>query len=140
MMRPSGKIFNLTLWLCCFSGFSLVQAADDPTHSASASSQATTGADNSGINTRDSRGATLTPQDQSNQKEDRKVLAAVRRAVVQDKALSISAHNVKILVTDGVVTLRGLVNSEDEKSKLGQIATQVAGVASINNQLEVKRN
>lgn len=136
-MRPLGKTLNVAFALCCLGAFSIVQAADDPL-SNSTSSQATSNANNSGINTRDKHNSTLTPEDQSNQKGDRKVLADIRRAIVQDKALSISAHNVKILVNGGVVTLRGPVNSEDEKSKLSQIATQIAGVASINNQLDVK--
>ena len=66
------------------------------------------------------------------------MLAAVRRAVVRDKTLSTSAHNVKIVAKDGVVTLRGPVRSEDEKGKIEKLAQQVAGVASVENQLDVK--
>ena len=136
-MRPAGKIINsVLLLLCCAHAFSATQPAD--TSSNSASAQNMTGADNSGINTRDQQGAILTPQDQPNRSEDRKVLAAVRRAVVRDKALSVAAHNIKILVTGGVVTLRGPVSNQDEKSKLGQIAMQVAGTSRIDNQLDVK--
>jgi len=98
------------------SAFSLVQAADTSNNTASTPPQASTSVDNSGINTRDKHDATLTPQDQPNRKGDRKLLAAVRRAVVHHKELSNSAHNVKILVAGGVVTLRGPVKSEDEKA------------------------
>ena len=64
----------------------------------------------------------------------------VRRAVVGDKSLSTSAHNVKIVTKEGVVTLRGPVTSEDEKSRVEKLAQQVAGVSSVENQLDVKTN
>ena len=64
------------------------------------------------MNVRDKSGATQTPQTQANSSEaDRKLLAAIRRAVVGDKTLSKSAHNVKIVTKDGVVTLK----AENEK-------------------------
>ncbi len=91
------------------------------------------------MNVRDKSGATQTPQTQANSSEaDRKLLAAIRRAVVGDKTLSKSAHNVKIVTKDGVVTLRGPVTSEDEKGRVEKLAQQVAGVASVENQLDVK--
>ena len=95
-------------------------------------------ADNSGVNVRDRGTATETPQKQSNAEADRKLLAAVRRAVVGDKALSTSGHNVKIVVKAGVVTLRGPVKSDEEKTSIQKLAQQVAGVTSVDNQLDVK--
>ena len=90
------------------------------------------------MNVRDKSGATQTPQKQTNSAGDRKLLAAVRRAVVRDKNLSTSAHNVKIIAKDGVVTLRGPVRNQGEKSKIEKLAQQVAGVTSVDNQLDVK--
>ena len=90
------------------------------------------------MNVRDKSGATQTPQKQSNNAADRKILAAVRRAVEHDKTLSSYGHNVKIVTEHGVVTLRGPVRSDDEKGKIEQLAMQVAGVASVSNQLDVK--
>jgi osmotically-inducible protein OsmY len=133
-----GKLMGVTLFLACASVF----AADRPADSKSAPAvqgQTTPNADNSKMNTRDKSGATQTPQDQAQGTEaDRKLLAAIRRAVVADKSLSTSAHNVKIVTNGGVVTLRGPVNSEDEKGKVGQLAQQVAGVSRVENQLDVK--
>ena len=155
-MRTPGKIGCITLALCCLGTGSLAQATDQQistasapaqtstasvpaqTSTASVPAQTTTGVDNSRVNKRDKNGATLTPQDQSNHKGDRQLLAAVRRAVIHDKALSTSAHNVKIVVASGVVTLRGPVNSDDEKSSVEKIATQVGGVTRVDNQLDVK--
>lgn len=94
--------------------------------------------DNSGINARDKNGAAATPQKQSNAKADRELLAAVRKSVVHDKSLSTSAHNVKLLVADGAVTLRGPVASADEKTKVEALVKQVSGVTSVDNQLDVK--
>ena len=101
---------------------------------------ATPRADNTEMNTRDKTGATQTPQKQTNRKQDRKILAAVRRAIIADKTLSMSAHNVKIVTQDSVVTLRGPVKNEIEKSKIEVIVKQVAGVTSVVNQLDIKTN
>lgn len=95
-------------------------------------------ADNTAVNARDKDGAMATPQNQSNAEADRKLLAEIRRTVVKDKSLSTSAHNVKILVTNGAVLLRGPVKTDDEKARVETAVKQVAGIASVDNQLEVK--
>ncbi len=95
-------------------------------------------ADNTNINERDKSGATVTPQDQTNNAADRELLAAVRRAVVDDKSLSTKAHNVKIMVQGGDATLRGPVDSAAEKSKVETLAKGVKGVKKVDNQLDVK--
>jgi osmotically-inducible protein OsmY len=87
---------------------------------------------------RDRSSQTLTPVDQSNDKADIKLAAAVRRAVVNDKTLSMSAHNIKLIAANGVVTLRGPVASEDEKAKLEADVRGVPGVSRVDNQLDVK--
>lgn len=100
--------------------------------------QKATEANNSGVNKRDRTGDTLTPEDQPNNDVDRGLLANVRQAITDDKSLSTAAHNVKILVANNVVTLRGPVDSTMEKSKLKLIAAQVKGVSNVHNELEVK--
>jgi osmotically-inducible protein OsmY len=94
--------------------------------------------DNTRVNARDKDGAASTPQKQSNAKADRELLAAVRKSVVNDKSLSVSAHNVKMMAADGAVTLRGPVASDDEKGKVEALVKQVSGVTSVDNQLDVK--
>ncbi len=69
---------------------------------------------------------------------DRDLLAHVRRAVVKDKSLSTSAHNVKMSAKAGVITLSGGVKTEEEKAKIQEIAKGVAGVSSVENKLDVK--
>ena len=94
-------------------------------------------ADNSGKNVRDRQESSKTPGDQSNSKADLAITQAIRKAVVADKALSTNAHNVKIITADGVVTLRGPVNSSEEKDKIAAKAKSVAGVKSVENKLEI---
>jgi hyperosmotically inducible protein len=94
--------------------------------------------ENTERNTRDRENATLTPEDQKESSADVDITAAIRAAVVKDESLSLNAHNAKIITRNGVVTLRGPVESEAEKSKLQLIAQSVKGVQQIDNQLEVK--
>jgi len=77
---------------------------------------------------------------QSESEADIQISAAVRKAVVDDKALSTNAHNVKITTANGVVTLRGPVKSEQEKSSIESKAKQVAGVSRVDNLLEIEKN
>jgi osmotically-inducible protein OsmY len=67
-----------------------------------------------------------------------KLAAAVRRAIVKDKSLSTSAHNVKLVAASGVVTLRGPVNTANEKARIESIARGVSGVTRVDNELDVK--
>jgi hyperosmotically inducible periplasmic protein len=116
-----------TISLLCLSIFTL-----------SAVAQNTPEADNTGKNERDRSGETQTSGDQSNKSEDVKLTAAIRRAVVKDHSLSSMAKNVKIITANGVVTLRGPVKSDAEKTKIAELAQSSAGHAKIDNQLEVK--
>lgn len=130
------KLIGLTLALS-----SHVWAADQPasaTKPALVQGAETSRADNTEMNERDKSGATKTAQKQTNREEDRKLLAAVRRAVVDEKTLSTSAHNAKIIALNGAITLRGPVNSESEKKRIEDLAKQVAGVTSVVNQLDIK--
>ena len=97
-------------------------------------------ADNTQKNDRDKAGETLTPIDQSNDPADIKITADTRKMVVDDKSLSTTAKNCKIITTTGgVVTLRGPVDSEAEKTTIAAHA-KMAGATSVINQLEVKAN
>lgn len=104
----------------------------------SAIAQDTTSPDNTEKNKRDRSGETQTSGDQSNKSEDIKITAAIRQAVVGDKSLSATAKNVKIITVNETVTLRGPVNTAEEKQKIEQLAQSAAGNARIDNQLEVK--
>lgn len=95
-------------------------------------------ADNTGKNERDRSSETVTPGDQSNTPEDLKITQAIRQAIVKDESLTMTAKNVKIITADGRVTLRGPVNSAEEKMKIEQLAKTTAGEGKVDSQLEVK--
>ena len=97
-------------------------------------------ADNTAKNERDASGDTKTSGDQSESPEDIKITAAIRRAIVADDSLTMTATNVKIITADGKVTLRGPVKTAAEKSKIAELAKKNAGKATIDNQLEVKES
>jgi len=99
---------------------------------------AQTAPDNTGRNVRDRGGLTLTPGDQSESEADRTLTQEIRKAVVADDSLSTLAKNIKIITIDGVVTLRGPVQSPQEKESIETKAQQIAGIDKIDNQLEVK--
>jgi hyperosmotically inducible protein len=95
-------------------------------------------AEDTSRNVRDKDDMTLTPEDQKETEADVKVTANIRKVVTDDESLSVNAHNAKIITRNGVVTLRGPVESQAESMRLQQIATQTPGVMRVVNQLEVK--
>ncbi|MFL5237732.1 MAG: BON domain-containing protein [Rhizomicrobium sp.] len=123
---------RLTLSLLSLVALALSATAQEST------TNSKTAADNTGRNERDRSGESKTSGDQSESSEDIKTTAAIRRAVVGDGSLSMTAKNVKIITANGIVTLRGPVNSAAEKSKIAELAKKNAGKAKIENQLDVK--
>ena len=99
-----------------------------------------TKADNTAMNQRDRSGETTTSGDQSNSPADLKVTQAIRSALMKDSELSTNAKNIKVVTANGQVTLRGPVNSPQEKTKINQIARSAAGEAEIVDQLDVKES
>src|SRR5271167_316675 len=83
-----------------------------------------------------SKGATTADQQKMNP-ADRATTKQIRSALTQDKTLSTYAHNIKIITQDGHVTLKGPVRTEDEKTAIGEKATQVAGAGNVTNHLKV---
>lgn len=95
--------------------------------------------DNTANNKRDADNQNKTPMDQSNSSADIDITAKVRQAIVDDKALSTNAHNCKVITDKGVVTLRGVVDSDAERDLIETKAKAVPGVVRVDNQLEVKK-
>ncbi len=98
----------------------------------------TTEIDNTGRNVRDRDGQALTPLDQGNSKADVDTTARIRKGVMAEKNMSINAQNVKIITLNGRVTLRGPVNTGEEKARIAEIAERIARSENVDNQLEVK--
>jgi hyperosmotically inducible periplasmic protein len=95
-------------------------------------------ADNTKKNERDRDAQNAKPTDQSNTPEDLQLVKSIRQAVVGEKSLTATAKNIKIITSGGKVTLRGPVNSAEEKSKIEAIATTAAGEGKVHSLLEIK--
>ncbi len=97
-------------------------------------------ADNTKTNERDRDDATKTPLDQSEDSADVDLTAKIRSGLMEDESLSIGAKNVKIITADGLVTLRGPVASDEEKTTIETIARAAATPTRVESQLEVVAN
>src|SRR5580692_11322844 len=97
-----------------------------------------TEADNTKRNSSEENKNTDTAEKQSNSKDDLALTQKVRQAVMKDGSLSMNAKNVKIIAQDGKITLKGPVDSQQEKDTIGTEAGEIAGKDKVDNQLEVK--
>jgi sporulation protein YlmC with PRC-barrel domain len=99
-----------------------------------------TDADNTRRNVRDRNSNTLTPLDQGNSKPDLATTSQIRKEIVGSQNMSVNARNVKIITLNGRVTLRGPVNTNDEKLRIGGIADGIARPENVDNQLEITQS
>ncbi len=106
----------------------------------SASQGQNVAADNTKRNERDRSPGAVTPGDQGNNDVDLGITQKIRQGVVKDETLSMAAKNVKIITQDGVVTLRGPVKSDGERTSIATLAMGTAGVKRVDNQLEIAAN
>jgi hyperosmotically inducible protein len=93
--------------------------------------------DNSGTNK--TQNQPVTADQQKNDVSDRDLTAKIRRSVIADKSLSMYAHNVKIIVVAGAVTLKGPVRSDAEKQTIEKKATDIVGAGKVTNDITVKQ-
>jgi osmotically-inducible protein OsmY len=94
-------------------------------------------ADNTKVNQRDRSQNEPTAEPQRENPNDRQLTQQIRRALVKDKSLSTSAHNVKIIAQNGTVTLKGPVKSDEEKQAIEAKATEIAGAGKVNSEIQV---
>ena len=90
-------------------------------------------------NTKQNQDHATTADSQSNASADRATTAKVRKAIMADKNLSTYAHNVKVITSNGQVTLKGPVKSEEEKQQIVSDASAVVSAENVTNQLTVKQ-
>ena len=93
--------------------------------------------DNTGNNQPDHAASAVTTDQQGNNKTDLKLTASIRRSIVADGSLSTYAHNVKIVVENGVATLKGPVRTEEEKAAIAAKAAAVVGQDHVVDQMEI---
>jgi osmotically-inducible protein OsmY len=80
-----------------------------------------------------------TADQQQNNPADRELVKKIRKSIASDSSLSTYAHNIKVIVRDGMVTLKGPVHTEDEKNAIGAKAAEAAGGNDkVQNELTVK--
>ena len=128
------KILKIPLYGCL--GLACVTALPTAAFCQDQSSAPVTTPDNSAKNKAHSN----TADQQSEATSDRMLTKKIRQSLIADKSLSTYAHNVKIITKGGMVTLKGPVRSEDEKSAIASKAAEVAGGADkVTNQLTVKQ-
>ena len=125
-------IFGTLLFVYSSQGQQPTATPRDPAASDSAE------ADNTKRNSAEENKNTDTAEKQSNNKDDLALTQKIRQEVVKDGSLSMIAKNIKIIVREGKVMLRGPVDSKQEKDTIGAKAGQIAGTNQVNNKLEVK--
>ena len=89
------------------------------------------------MNKRDRKTGEVTADQQKMNKADRQLTQKIRRAIHDNNSLSTYAHNVKIISQDGMVTLKGPVRTEEEKTALEAKAIEIAGSGTVTNELSV---
>ena len=137
MKRLSSIVLSIAIGATAAGSAQLARAAGNDADRSDRATEADEYApDNTGRNVRDRDDRNPTSGDQSESTADRDLTQKIRRAVVDDDSLSTSAHNIKIITVDGVVTLRGPVKSAQERNSIGEKAVKIAGAGKVKNQLE----
>lgn len=120
-------------------------ASQNPGSPGSSPSTSTSGAsssqppppDNTAVNEQDRNADKPVPTDQGNDQKSIDTTAEIRRQILDLDDLSINARNVKVITKDGTVTLRGPVDSDEERQTVERIARNVAGADNVKSELKV---
>jgi hyperosmotically inducible protein len=88
--------------------------------------------DNTALNR--NHGATAESQTKGS-KADVEITRQLREKLMADDQLSTSAHNIKIITVNKVITLKGPVANKTEKTKIENLAREMGGNNKIYNRL-----
>jgi osmotically-inducible protein OsmY len=77
---------------------------------------------------------------QSQTTPDGELAAKIRKAISDDKALAGYLPTLRIVVSDGLVSLKGPVKSDADKKAIGQKADEIAGAKNVMNNLFVSND
>lgn len=77
------------------------------------------------------------PMQQAQASPDAQLAAKIHQALLDDKALSGYASTIKIIVNDGLVSLKGAVKSDADKKAIGEKTDAIAGAKNVMNNLFV---
>jgi osmotically-inducible protein OsmY len=75
--------------------------------------------------------------EQAQTSPDSEVREKIYTAIADDKALSGYAQTLKVIVSGGMVSLKGSVRSDADKKAIGDKADSVAGASNVMNNLVV---
>jgi hypothetical protein len=82
-------------------------------------------------------GAEMTATDQGESADDVSMTKQIRQRLLSDDALSTAAKDVTVITNNGMVTLRGNVQTDREKDEIELVARDVNGGKVVKNQLHV---
>ena len=68
---------------------------------------------------------------------DSELAAKIRKAIEDDASLAAYVPTIKIIVSDGLVSLKGSVKSDADKKAIGAKADAIAGEKNVMNNLQV---
>lgn len=100
---------------------------------------AATDVDNTKVNVRDRAAKELTADQQKNNESDLNITRRIRQSLIREDSLSTYAQNIKIISTNGKVTLKGPVKSDSEVTSILKYAREVAGASNVTNKMSVVR-
>jgi len=86
---------------------------------------------------RDRSGAPASSGDQGVNEDERRITHEIHQAILDDPSLSAAAQDIQVTIKDGVVTLRGPVQSRQEKAQVAAAAQRVSGITRIDNRLDI---
>jgi osmotically-inducible protein OsmY/sporulation protein YlmC with PRC-barrel domain len=95
-----------------------------------------TAPDNTAQNEKEMNKDAVTPTDQGNSSKDMQITKDIRSGIM-DKDLSFNAKNIKIITRNEHVTLKGVVESDEEHEAVVRIARNHANTAKITDDLKV---
>lgn len=95
--------------------------------------------DNSAQNEKEMEKNAKTPTDQGNSDKDLQITKDIRSDIMS-KDLSFNAKNIKIITSHEQVTLKGVVDSEEEHKAVLAIAKNHCDAAKIVDEMKVKSN
>jgi Predicted periplasmic or secreted lipoprotein len=81
----------------------------------------------------------VTPMDQSTDPKDVQLTQTIRQKLMDDKSLSFTAQNIKIVTQNGKVILDGSVPTEKDRSRVELLARQAAGGKAVTNQIKISK-
>jgi osmotically-inducible protein OsmY len=93
--------------------------------------------DNTKTNQGDANKGATTADQQKMGPVDSYITREIRSSIMKDKSLSTYAHNIKIISREGMVTLKGPVRFEAERTAIEAKAREIAGASNVTNKLTI---